>query len=103
MDNPNFIGDVVKVGRIRLGYLAGPPLLMANLWKEGDDPTEVPPLVSEWYCSICGDNGNLDCEHIQLLREHAPEWEAAERESWDRDDRREAYYQAGQYPPNPIN
>jgi len=85
MDNPNFIGDVVKVGRIRLGYLAGPPLLMANLWHEGDDPADVPPLVSEWYCSICGDEGNLDCEHIQLLREHAPEMELSDAEL-DNDD-----------------
>jgi hypothetical protein len=70
------------------------------------DPAEVHALVYPHYCSLCGalngnpDDGEGDCRHKiaavlkrdQAIADSAP----------DIDERRDAYYQAGHYPPSPV-
>ena len=63
---------------------------MADFRHVFDQESDVPPLVSEWCCSICSDDGEIHgeaaCEHIKLLREHAPESELLGAELDDQDD-----------------
>ena len=65
-----------------------------------------PHIVMEHFCSLCaaknrfGLDGEGDCIHKQILRE----WTKYQMENGhpampDVDDRREAYYEAGEYPP----
>ena len=98
--------------------------LTANFSANG----EYPMIVTDYYCAICAadgrDDGEGPCIHKQTLRRA---WDMATRKAAserrfrdalaaddradnaeighvvpDIDDRREAHYQAGHYPPAPV-
>ena len=70
--------------------------LVAHLTDDGDGAA-----VSDHYCGICREDR---CRHTMAV---AAAWDMALAEVFsdntpDIDDRREAYYEAGHYPPSPV-
>lgn len=60
----------------------------------------TPCSVTDYYCGICKADEHEPCKHIKALVANAPGMEQIAEP--DIDDRREAYYQAGELPPYPI-